>query len=151
CNSGKWTSNCCRPLASILCFPMPLYGLPEKRSMPATHQTTPDQRPRLGISACLTGLPVRYDGTDKRSGAFFEYIAPYVELYPLCPESAIGMPTPRPPIDLVQTANGIIAQGKADPTLNPTQSLQDLAERTAEQPLDGFILTQRSPSCGLGS
>src|SRR5690606_23500192 len=130
---------------------MPLYGLPEKRSMPASHQTAPDQRPRLGISACLTGLPVRYNGTVKRSGAFFAHIAPYVELYPLCPESAIGMPTPRPPIDLIQTADGIVAQGKADPTLNPTQSLQDLAKRIAEQPLDGFILTQRSPSCGLGS
>ncbi len=119
--------------------------------MPASHQTTADRRPRLGISACLTGLPVRYDGTDKRSDVILERIAPFVALYPLCPESAIGMPTPRPPIDLVQTSNGIIAQGKTDPNLNPTQSLQGLAQRTAEQPLDGFILTQRSPSCGLES
>ncbi len=119
--------------------------------MPTTSRTPRERRPRLGISACLTGLPVRYDGTDKHSSAFFDRIAPYVEVYPLCPESAIGMPTPRPPIDLIQTSSGIIAQGKTDPTLNPTQGLQSLARRTASHTLDGFILTQRSPSCGLES
>jgi uncharacterized protein YbbK (DUF523 family) len=60
-------------------------------------------RPRLGISSCVVGQEVRYDGTAKRDSWIVEQLGRHVDFQPVCPEVAIGLGTPRPPIRLVGT------------------------------------------------
>ena len=61
----------------------------------------PKDRVRLGVSRCLMGESVRYDGGHRRSALLTESLAPWVELVPVCPEVEVGMGTPRPPIRLI--------------------------------------------------
>src|SRR5206468_10083334 len=59
---------------------------------------------RLGVSACLLGQAVRYDGGHKRDSFLTETLGPFVEWVPVCPEVEIGLPIPRTPIRLVGAA-----------------------------------------------
>ena len=59
-------------------------------------------RPCVGISACLLGEPVRYDGRDKRHTFLVETLGPHVEWCPICPEAGAGMGIPREPVFLRQ-------------------------------------------------
>lgn len=56
----------------------------------------------VGISACLLGNPVRFDGGHKRLTFAAEQLAPYFRFEPVCPEMAIGLPVPRPALRLVR-------------------------------------------------
>jgi len=56
---------------------------------------------RLGISACLLGEKVRYDGRHKRDPYLAETLGRYVEWIPVCPEVEMGLPVPREPMRLV--------------------------------------------------
>lgn len=109
--------------------------------------------PLVGISACLAGLPVRYDGRDRFSLLVAEQIAPHCRLLPFCPEAVAGMGIPRAPIQLVQTASGIRARGRDDPAVDVTDRLQTVSAIVSRvyPRLCGFILQSRSPSCGLGT
>ena len=62
---------------------------------------TPEPRIRLGISACLLGDEVRYDGGHKRDPFLTTVLGPHVEWVKVCPEVEVGMGTPREPIRLV--------------------------------------------------
>jgi len=55
----------------------------------------PDHKPRLGISQCLLGDTVRYDGGHKRDAFLTDVLAPFVEWIPVCPEVEAGLGTPR--------------------------------------------------------
>ena len=69
----------------------------------ATAASTPyasGVKPRVGVSACLLGDAVRYDGGHKRSASLVEVLAPHVELVRVCPEVELGMRVPREPIRL---------------------------------------------------
>ena len=58
-----------------------------------------DEAPlRVGISTCLLGEKVRWDGGHKRDRFLTDMLADYVEWVPVCPEVEMGMPTPRPPM-----------------------------------------------------
>jgi hypothetical protein len=63
-------------------------------------------KPVLGISGCLTGSAVRFDGGHKRMGFVMDELAQWVSFRPVCPEMAIGLPTPRPALRLIQTDSG---------------------------------------------
>ena len=63
--------------------------------------STGGAHPLVGVSACLLGHAVRYDGGHKRDRFLTERLACCVEFLPVCPETAIGLGTPRPPIQLV--------------------------------------------------
>ena len=65
------------------------------------------ERPRVGVSSCLLGHRVRYDGAEKQIPWISEDLASEVELVPICPEVGAGMSVPRPPIQLVERAFGI--------------------------------------------
>ena len=108
-------------------------------------------RLRLGVSACLLGQTVRYDGGHKRDGFVADVLAEHFELVPACPEVAIGLGVPRAPIRLVQTAAGVRVRGVRDGRLDVTDALDAQAARLhAEQPdLCGYVLKKNSPSCGL--
>ena len=112
-----------------------------------------DPRPLVGISACLAGQRVRYDGRDKFSSAVAEQIAPHCRLLAFCPEAVAGMGIPRPPVNLIQTSDGIRAVGRDAPHQDVTDRLQTVALAFANSypQLCGFILQSRSPSCGLDS
>ena len=66
-------------------------------------------RPRVGISRCLLGDEVRYDGGHKRDALLLSTLGALVEWVPVCPEVEAGMGTPREAIDLVESDDGVPA------------------------------------------
>ena len=109
-------------------------------------------KPVLGISGCLTGSAVRFDGGHKRMSFVMDELAQWVNFRPVCPEMAIGLPTPRPALRLIMTTSGEtqmrfshaphedVTQKMADFTADFLPKIGDLA---------GFIVCAKSPSCGM--
>jgi uncharacterized protein YbbK (DUF523 family) len=110
-------------------------------------------RPCLGVSSCLLGQRVRYDGNHRREAFVMEELGACFELLPICPEVAIGMGVPRPPIQLVLEQDGIHARGVHDPDLDVTERLATYARALTPDlaQLCGYVFKARSPSCGVGS
>lgn len=111
----------------------------------------PREKPKLGISACLLGAEVRYNGGHKASAFCREQLSQYFDFVPLCPEVAIGLGTPREPIRLVGDPAAPRAVGTVHPEHDHTQKLTSYAQQSIASlpPLCGYILMQQSPSCGL--
>lgn len=108
----------------------------------------------VGISACLMGENVRFNGSHKRSRFCTDVLSGYFDFRPVCPEVAIGLGTPREPIRLVASDSADQsprAVGVSNPDLDVTSDLEQYADRCADSMKDlcGFILMQKSPSCGL--
>lgn len=106
----------------------------------------------IGISACLLGDNVRFDGGHKRLGFAVNDLAPWVRFEPVCPEIAIGLPTPRPALRLVKLNEGEIAlrfSNHSDGDL--TQAMQQFSSRRIANltHLCGYIVCAKSPSCGM--
>ena len=110
-------------------------------------------RIRIGVSACLAGELVRYDGGHKRNQWICKQLTQHAELIRVCPEAGAGMGIPRPPIQLIESNHGIRARGIADPATDFTRPLKEFSANTihALDDISGFIFKARSPSCGLGS
>ncbi len=110
-------------------------------------------KPRIGVSACLLGEAVRYDGTAKPNQWILKVLSGRAELVPLCPEVGAGLGVPRPPVHLVQVGNDIRALGVEDPALDVTVPLRSWSMEMSPvlSTLDAVILKSRSPSCGVGS
>ncbi|WP_119395540.1 YbgA family protein [Salinibius halmophilus] len=111
-----------------------------------------DKLLRIGVSTCLLGEPVRYNGGHKRSRLVTDQFSKVADLVGFCPEVAIGLGTPRPPIRLIATDSGTQAVGTVDASINVTEQLADYGKQVAEDELpelDGYIFMQKSPSCGL--
>lgn len=108
-------------------------------------------RPLVGISSCLTGQKVRYDGTVKRDRWIVDQLGRYVDYRPYCPEVAIGLGTPRPPIRLVGTPESMRVVGVDDASVDVTGDLEDYALSTAAQlgGISGYVFMSKSPSCGM--
>ncbi|WP_107851990.1 YbgA family protein [Oceanimonas marisflavi] len=104
---------------------------------------------KLGISGCLTGQKVRFDGGHKRSDFCTEELAKFVEFVPVCPEMAIGLGTPRPSIRLIGGEGEVIAQTARGQDV--TEALRDYGRHMAAQfeGLSGYVLCAKSPSCGM--
>lgn len=112
----------------------------------------PRARPSIGVSACLLGRAVRFDGGHKRDAFVAAELSRYADIVPYCPETAIGLPVPRPPIRLVgDDPERPDARGVRDETLDVTDALEQYAESTigGAASLDGFVLKKDSPSCGM--
>lgn len=110
------------------------------------------QKPVIGISSCLLGNRVRYDGGDKLLRDLTDWFQDEAELVAICPEVAIGMGIPRPPIQLSHSVDQPEALQIDQPEKNFTEPLKNFGRRIAEEyDLDGYIFKSRSPSCGLGS
>lgn len=111
----------------------------------------PLRRIRLGVSSCLLGDPVRFDGGHKRDPFITERLAEWFDFAPVCPEVAVGLGTPRQPIRLVGDPQRPRAVGVRDPALDVTGALQAYGRETAHalQGLAGFIVKRGSPSCGM--
>lgn len=104
---------------------------------------------KLAVSSCLLGEAVRYDGTDKHVHSITDLEQDYV-LVSLCPEMAVGMGVPRPPIQLVKKEGGIEVRGVEDPAVNMTKPLTKYAEDVLNMHIDvcGYVFKKNSPSCG---
>jgi uncharacterized protein YbgA (DUF1722 family)/uncharacterized protein YbbK (DUF523 family) len=107
--------------------------------------------PTLGISQCLLGYNVRYNGGHKHSPLCTEELAKVAEFRPLCPEVGAGLGVPRAPIRMVQRDTGIRLE-RADGSHSDVSAevfawCSDTVKTLSH--LDGFILTPRSPTCGL--
>jgi uncharacterized protein YbbK (DUF523 family) len=77
------------------------------------------KRLRIGISSCLLGDQVRFDGGHKRDSVLLETLDPYVEWVRVCPEVELGLGVPREPVRLVSVAGEtrmIAAQTRIDHT-----------------------------------
>lgn len=107
-------------------------------------------KPRVGVSACLMGDKVRYDGGHRRHPLVHDQLATLVCLTRVCPEVGIGLPVPRPPIQVVELDGERRVRGVARPEQDVTEALRDQAGHL-DTPLSGFVLKSRSPSCGLGT
>jgi uncharacterized protein YbgA (DUF1722 family)/uncharacterized protein YbbK (DUF523 family) len=107
---------------------------------------------RIGISACLLGERVRYDGGHKRDPWIVETLGRYVEWVPVCPEVEMGLGTPRETLRLVRIGESlhmVMPKTGAD----YTRPMQEFAQRRvmelAGEDLHGYILKKDSPSCGM--
>lgn len=120
------------------------------RSRSAIRSSAPP-RIRVGISSCLLGNKVRYDGNHKLDFYVTQTLGRYFEFVPVCPEMAIGLGVPRPPIRLVGDAQAPRAVSVADPALDVTDRLAAYGARMGRELADisGYILKSRSPSCGM--
>lgn len=106
---------------------------------------------KVGISSCLLGKNVRYNGSHKRSQYCVEELSEWVEYKPVCPEVEIGMGIPREPIRLVHMDGQVRVRNVKDHSQDYTDQLTDLAtsKSSSFSDLSGFIWMQKSPSCGL--
>ena len=106
---------------------------------------------RIGISRCLLGTEVRYDGTGAASSFPRQTLEGLFEYVDLCPEIGIGMTVPRAPIRLIARDGGVRAVGVADPTVDKTDELNAYVEKVAPRLSDlaGYVFMHNSPSCGV--
>ncbi|TXR52144.1 YbgA family protein [Reinekea thalattae] len=104
----------------------------------------------IGISACLAGEKVRYDGSAKRSSFCMDQLGKHVKYQHYCPEVAVGMTIPRPTIRQTQQQERIIL-ASADGSNDVTDAMIDYGKQIAEKVdhLSGFIFCAKSPSCGM--
>ena len=109
------------------------------------------ERNVIGVSACLLGKEVRFDGGHKRSRFITDSLAGHFEFSAFCPEVAIGMGTPRQPIRLTGDTSNPEAVGVKTPELNVSQPLRAYGKKVAGDIHDlcGFIFKKDSPSCGM--
>lgn len=105
----------------------------------------------VGVSECLLGAQVRFDGGHKRNRYITDVLSDYVEFRPVCPEVAIGMGIPRKPIRLIVSDGQERIRGVENPDVDVTDELVKEAESAVEKMPDicGYIFMQNSPSCGV--
>lgn len=117
----------------------------------ASARTRPD-RPRVGISLCLLGEEVRHDGGHKRDRYATEVLSQHFEWVPVCPEVEVGMGTPREPVNLLRTEDGIVlrsVRSGEDWTERMRSYSAERVDTLRQMDLHGFILKKDSPSCGM--
>lgn len=119
------------------------------------HGTEPKQTHptlRLGVSACLMGSAVRFDGGHSRDRLLLGPAAPFAEYVPVCPEVEIGLGTPRPTIQLQRDGSSVKLVRPTD-GVDLTERMREWAERRVEQiekmNLSGYVLKKGSPTCGM--
>ncbi len=107
---------------------------------------------RIGISACLLGEKVRYDGGHKRDGYLVETFGRFVEWVPVCPEVEMGLGTPRDTLRLVRIGENVRMVMPKTGT-DHTDDMQAFARRRLlqleKEDLCGYVLKKGSPSCGM--
>ncbi|RKU20541.1 DUF523 domain-containing protein [Candidatus Poribacteria bacterium] len=112
---------------------------------------------KVVISACLLGVRCRYDGGDSRNETAIKQGKKY-ELIPVCPEESGGLPTPRPPAEIVGGDGDDVLDGKAkvmtadglDVTAAYLKGAHHALEVAQSNGTTHVILKARSPSCGCG-
>ncbi|MFL0805012.1 MAG: DUF523 and DUF1722 domain-containing protein [Agarilytica sp.] len=107
----------------------------------------------VGISSCLLGQEVRYNGGHKQSKFCVNHLSKVFEFHPFCPEVAVGLGIPREPIRMVGDIEAPRVVGTVDATRDVTEALVSYGKEIAQyaERLSGYVLMKNSPSCGLYS
>jgi len=109
-------------------------------------------KPRVGVSSCLLGEAVRYDGGHKLHSVIVDIIGPKVEWVLVCPEMEMGLGVPREPLNLIGDPDSPLLLG-LETGRDWTLEMAELARRKIDtlkfSGLDGFIFKKSSPSCGI--
>ena len=111
-----------------------------------------NEKPLVGISTCLLGEKVRYDGGHKLDRYLRDVLGKYVEFVPVCPEVECGLSIPREALRLVDMGGDIrlmTQKTKLDVTPQMDQWMRGKLAELSALPLCGFIFKSRSPSSGL--
>lgn len=110
-------------------------------------------KPLVGISQCLLGDAVRYDGQSKANTIVLEKLDEIFELLPVCPEVEAGLSIPRPPVQLTGSIENPKLTGRDNPAIDVTDIMYSYCQRKPAElkHLAGFIFKSHSPSCGLNS
>jgi uncharacterized protein YbbK (DUF523 family) len=109
------------------------------------------------VSACLVGIPCRYDG-DSCPHEQLQALAAQGDVLPLCPEVLGGLPTPRPPAEIQGGDGGDVLEGRArvvniegkDVTVEFLTGAQEALRVVRRWDIKEAILKAHSPSCGVG-
>jgi uncharacterized protein YbgA (DUF1722 family)/uncharacterized protein YbbK (DUF523 family) len=122
---------------------------------PARPLYASDEPIKIGVSSCLLGARVRFDGGHKRSEFLVEVLGNFVEFVPTCPEVDIGLGIPRPTLHLVRDgkSGGELRLVAAETGIDHTGKMNSYAERRVKalgrEELSGYVLKKNSPSCGM--
>ncbi|MHB9053731.1 MAG: 2-thiouracil desulfurase family protein [Thermoleophilia bacterium] len=110
------------------------------------------QKIKIGISACLLGENLRYDGGNRLQAELIRELGPGVEWAPVCPEAGCGLPVPREEMMLMSSPDGLRLICKYS-FQDHTAMMENWACRKigelAGEDIRGFVFKSRSPSCGL--
>jgi uncharacterized protein YbbK (DUF523 family) len=109
-------------------------------------------RVRIGISSCLLGEKVRFDGGHKKDEFLTSHFGRYVEWVPVCPEFEIGLGVPRESLRLVADGKDVrlvAPRSGLDHTERMNNWTKEQTRRLMDQGLCGYVLKRSSPSCGL--
>lgn len=113
---------------------------------------TPQDSIRIGISACLLGREVRFDGGHKRDPFLTDTFGQFVEWVPVCPEVEAGFGTPRESMRLV-TEDGRLRLVTVKTGIDLTATMEGYSrrrvDRLSQEQLCGYVLKKDSPSCGM--
>lgn len=107
---------------------------------------------RLGISRCLLGDEVRFDGGHKRDHFLTDVLGPYVQWVPVCPEVEAGLGTPREAMRLVGDPDRprlITIKSGRDHTDALHRMSADRLDSLKSSDLSGYVFKKDSPSCGV--
>jgi len=107
---------------------------------------------RLGISRCLLGDEVRFDGGHKQDKFLTEVLSQYVEWIPVCPEVEAGLGTPREAMKLVgdvQKPRLMTIKSGTDHTHALETITMNRIEQLKDMDLSGYVFKEGSPSCGI--
>ncbi len=111
-----------------------------------------ENRIRIGISACLLGQPVRFDGGHKHDRYITGTLGEYLDFVPVCPEVEAGFPVPRETFRLVgdpESPRLITTRGKVDHTERMHAWATKRVRELEQEDLCGFIFKKDSPNSGL--
>jgi uncharacterized protein YbgA (DUF1722 family)/uncharacterized protein YbbK (DUF523 family) len=108
---------------------------------------------RIGVSACLLGQEVRFDGGHKRNDFLTGTLGDFVEFVAVCPEVDIGLGIPRESLRLVRADDGMVRMVANKSGADLSNTMNTYAERRAaaleREDLSGYVLKKDSPSCGM--
>jgi uncharacterized protein YbgA (DUF1722 family)/uncharacterized protein YbbK (DUF523 family) len=108
--------------------------------------------PKLGISSCLLGEPVRYDGGHKLNRYLRDTLGTYVRFVPVCPEVECGLPVPREAMHLEGIPDAprlVTIRSGVDHTARMQKWMAQELNELEHENLSGFIFKARSPSSGI--
>jgi uncharacterized protein YbgA (DUF1722 family)/uncharacterized protein YbbK (DUF523 family) len=117
-----------------------------------SHESREAPRLRLGVSSCLLGEKVRFNGDHKRDRFVTDVLSRYIEWVPVCPEFEMGLGAPRESMRLVgdhENPRLIAPASGTDHTAAMKRFVRERLRGLTDAGLHGFIVKKDSPTCGM--
>ncbi|MDW6005033.1 YbgA family protein [Vibrio mangrovi] len=109
----------------------------------------------VGVSSCVIGQRVRFDGGHKKNHFVTESLASFLEFVPVCPEIGAGMSVPRPTIRQFEQEGAIRLVETKNDAMDYTGQLSVFTDTALSElsrlqnPLCGYVVAAKSPTCGM--